>query len=159
MTVFISYRHTDSKKANEINRILTSHGISTYLDILDIDSQTTNDITSVITNNIEKCSHLIAVISSTTAASWWVPFEIGEATIIGRRIASFRTGNSDLPEYLNKWPQMTTNDDLSFFIQCYKSEKSNNRSIIGTEHFSTKSYTTSADEFHNNLKNMIKKRY
>ena len=100
MTVFISYRHTDRAQAMAINKRLTEEGISTYLDVLDVESQSTDDITSVITRRISESTHLIAVVSSQTAQSWWVPFEIGEATITYRRICSYRTTVSELPDLL-----------------------------------------------------------
>ncbi|PTT60867.1 molecular chaperone Tir, partial [Pseudomonas sp. HMWF007] len=86
MPVFISYRHTDRDQAIEINSRLKKANINTYLDVLDAESQSTEDITAVITRNITQCTHLLAVVSERTALSWWVPFEIGEATISNRRI-------------------------------------------------------------------------
>ncbi|MGI2897368.1 toll/interleukin-1 receptor domain-containing protein, partial [Vibrio alginolyticus] len=75
MTVFISYRHSDRNVAFGINEYLQRSGIPTYMDVLDPESQSTENITEVITKNIAKSTHLIAVISQETAQSWWVPFE------------------------------------------------------------------------------------
>lgn len=102
MPVFISYRHTDRVQAMAINARLKQANIKTYLDVLDAESQTTDDITGVITRNITDCTHLLAVVSEKTAQSWWVPFEIGEATISNRRICSYQIGPSALPLYLDK---------------------------------------------------------
>ena len=107
MPVFISYRHMDRAHAININTRLIQANIKTYLDVLDAESQTTDDITGVITRNISECTHLLAVVSEKTALSWWVPFEIGEATITNRRICSFKTGPTELPLYLDKWPKLT----------------------------------------------------
>jgi MTH538 TIR-like domain (DUF1863). len=90
MPVFISYRHSDRPHAIAINTRLIQANIKTYFDVLDPESQTTDDITGVITRNITACTHLLAVISENTAQSWWVPFEIGEATISNRRICSYQ---------------------------------------------------------------------
>lgn len=159
MSVFISYKHVDRSLALQINEYLSNSGIKTYLDVLDIESQSTENITKVITKNIANCSHLIAVVSNQTASSWWVPFEIGEATISAKRITSYRSGYSQLPEYLDMWPQMDCMQHLSLFIEEYKSEKlraTNNRNIFESKDSFT---AQSASNFHNNLKTKIRRGY
>ena len=161
MPVFISYRHVDRAHAIHINTRLMQAKIKTYLDVLDPESQTTEDITEVITRNISECTHLLAVVSERTAQSWWVPFEIGEATISNRRICSFKTGPTELPLYLDKWPKLTTGKDIDFFIEAYKNEVILKRSaaldsITGNQ--STRSFNkTNAERFHADLKNRIRR--
>ena len=46
----------------------------------------------------------MALVSSTTAESWWVPFEIGVATDKERRITSFALAAVKLPDFLTVWP-------------------------------------------------------
>ena len=159
MPVFISYRHMDRAYAMAIDSRLIRANIKTYLDVLDLESQTTDDITGVITRNITECTHLLAVVSEKTALSWWVPFEIGEATISNRRICSFRTGPAELPLYLDKWPKLSTESDLDFFIDAYREEVSNKRSMsMESMSESVKgSYKRNADMFHEQLKNRIRR--
>ncbi|MNZ79201.1 hypothetical protein D3C78_977990 [compost metagenome] len=127
--------------------------------MLDAESQTTDDITGVITRNISECTHLLAVVSEKTALSWWVPFEIGEATITNRRICSFKTGPTELPLYLDKWPKLTSDRDIEFFIDAYRNESMLKRSmsldsVTGSE--SVRSVNrTNADRFHTDLKSRI----
>jgi hypothetical protein len=159
MSVFISYKHVDRTLAFQINQRLNDSGIKTYLDVLDSESQSTENITEVITKNIAECTHLIAIVSGQTASSWWVPFEIGEATISAKRIASFRSGYTPLPEYLDMWPQMTNIQHLALFIAEYKGERklaTENRNI-----FESKGSvgTRSASDFHSNLKTKIRRGY
>lgn len=159
MPVFISYRHMDRPQAMAINSQLMQANIKTYLDVLDPESQTTDDITEVITRNITECTHLLAVVSEKTALSWWVPFEIGEATISNRRICSFKTGPTELPLYLDRWPKLSTNSDLDFFIDAYREEVSNKRSMTldsSNESFSG-TYKRNAEIFHEQLKNRIRR--
>jgi hypothetical protein len=159
MPVFISYRHTDRIQAMAINARLKQANIKTYLDVLDTESQQTDDITTVITRNITECTHLLAVVSQETAMSWWVPFEIGEATISDRRICSYKIGSSALPLYLDKWPKLSNDVDLSFFIDAYRKESMSKRSI-GMESFSESvrgTYKSDADLFHDQLKNRIRR--
>lgn len=159
MPVFISYRHMDRAHAIAINSRLIQANIKTYLDVLDPESQTTDDITGVITRNITECTHLLAVVSEKTALSWWVPFEIGEATISNRRICSFKTGPAELPLYLDKWPKLSTASDLNFFIDAYREEVSNKRSMsLESISESVKgTYKRNAEIFHEQLKNRIRR--
>ncbi|MFJ7315344.1 toll/interleukin-1 receptor domain-containing protein [Pseudomonas sp. NPDC098747] len=159
MPVFISYRHMDRAHAIAINSRLIQANIKTYLDVLDPESQTTDDITGVITRNITECTHLLAVVSEKTALSWWVPFEIGEATISNRRICSFKTGPAELPLYLDKWPKLSTDSDLNFFIDAYREEVSSKRSMtLDSSNESVKgTYKRNAEVFHDQLKNRIRR--
>ncbi|MGY3176197.1 hypothetical protein ACVWYU_005626 [Pseudomonas sp. TE12234] len=159
MPVFISYRHMDRPYAMNINSRLMQANIKTYLDVLDPESQTTDDITGVITRNISECTHLLAVVSEKTALSWWVPFEIGEATITNRRICSFKTGPTELPLYLDKWPKLTREQDIDFFIDAYRNEVTLKRSmaldsVTGNESMRSVN-RTNADRFHTDLKSRI----
>jgi hypothetical protein len=159
MPVFISYRHMDRAHAVNINTRLMQANIKTYLDVLDAESQTADDITGVITRNISECTHLLAVVSEKTALSWWVPFEIGEATITNRRICSFRTGPTELPLYLDKWPKLTSDRDIEFFIDAYRNESTVKRSmslesVTGSESVRSTN-RTNADRFHTDLKSRI----
>jgi hypothetical protein len=159
MPVFISYRHTDRPHAIAISTRLKQANIKTYLDVLDPESQTTDDITGVITRNITECTHLLAVVSERTAHSWWVPFEIGEATISNRRICSFKTGPAELPLYLDKWPKLSTDKDMEFFIDAYREEVATKRSMtlgsINESLYGT--YKRNAELFHDQLKNRIRR--
>ncbi|MGF6225595.1 toll/interleukin-1 receptor domain-containing protein [Pseudomonas frederiksbergensis] len=159
MPVFISYRHSDRSHAIAISTRLKQANIKTYLDVLDPESQTTDDITGVITRNITECTHLLAVVSERTAHSWWVPFEIGEATISNRRICSFKVGPAELPLYLDKWPKLSTDKDMEFFIDAYREEVATKRSMtlgsINESLYGT--YKRNAELFHDQLKNRIRR--
>ena len=165
MPVFISYRHTDRAAALRINKRLEAKQITTYLDVMDSESQTTDDITTVISRNIIKCSHLIALVSDDTAQSWWVPFEIGEATITERRIATFQIDAAKLPDYLDKWPIMKKDSDLDLFIDAYTIDRATfaSKRSVSMEGFESMESTTgatltkgSADSFHSALKRKIR---
>lgn len=161
MPVFISYRHTDRAIAMDINQRLERHKIVTYLDVLDAESRTTDDITAVIGHNMRACSHLIALVSRSTAASWWVPFEIGQATIIDRRISTFQVDAAPLPEYLDKWPIMTRAHDIELFVASYNAEKTEVRGmkVESMEDFQSEARSRSnADLFHADLKRKLRQR-
>lgn len=171
MPVFISYRHLDRKKALEIANKLKSNNINYYLDVIDDESRSTDDITNVITKNIKKSTHLLAIISPNTNGSWWVPFEIGEATISNRRISSYaykqndyiyrtllNTYKSFLPEYLHKWPILLSDGDLDAFIQQYHRDNLLTESGISFESRNKEFASlnkSGADKFHNELKRRL----
>lgn len=169
MPVFISYRHTDRVKALDVYQQLEDNGILCYLDVIDEESKTTTDITDVITKNIKRCTHLLAIISSNTSGSWWVPFEIGEATVLNRRICSYAFRENDslsryfmssynniLPEYLQKWPVLLSSSDIDKFIQQYKLDKKYSFVMENFRDFRDESLTKSgADSFHKTLKNIL----
>lgn len=160
MPVFISYRHADANLATGIYNRLRASGISTYLDKFDGASQTTDNITQVITQRIKESTHLLAVVSDTTSQSWWVPFEIGEATITERRIATYQAGYSSLPEYLEKWPIMTHERHLDLFINSYWEEGQSIRNRVLNESkdaYGRQREKPSADNFHKSLKSNIQR--
>lgn len=103
MRIFISYRHVDRSIATQISDYLQAGGFIVYLDIMDAE-MSINNLTDRITNNIKESDMLFAVISAQTKSSWWVPFEIGEATMAEKTISVFKHGEADLPEYLKMWP-------------------------------------------------------
>ena len=120
MPVFISHKREDKDNALRMAAHLKANGITCYVDVLDPTLKTTDDITETIMQRVKQCTHLMALVFSYTERSWWVPFEIGVATEIDRRISSFQSGNSALPEFLTKWPVLKTITDLDTFIRLYK---------------------------------------
>ena len=153
MTVFISHRQADSDLARIIADYLHKRGIPYYLDVLD-SNIISSDITTKMIQMLNKCTHLLAVLSHNTEGSWWVPFEIGGATKINRRIASYSYDRIQLPDYLQQWPNMYSLPHLDAFIMAYKADQ---------ETASLESYTGRLDsdlglsrigayQFHNNLK-------
>ena len=99
------------------------------------------------------------MVSEKTAQSWWVPFEIGEATISNRRICSYKVGPSTLPLYLDKWPKLSSDGDLNFFIDAYRDEVISKRSVIldSINESTRKIYKQNAELFHDQLKNRIRR--
>ena len=116
--VFVSHKSDDQKAAEEVAIKITKCGLTAYLDIWD--SEVDGDgpeLVGYITNVIECCKSLIAVVSYNTVRSWWVPLEIGIATAKDLRLGTFldlgynETPRS-LPSYLWKWPVLKSMGDL-----------------------------------------------
>ena len=119
MTVFISYQRVDESKARSIGEKLNAFGVSTYIDVMDTYLLSTEDVTNLILRRLHTCTHLMAVVSSHTVASWWVPFEIGVATEGDRRITSYRRDTVTLPDFLKIWPVLDYDHQLERFAQRY----------------------------------------
>lgn len=174
MSVFISYRHIDRMTAFQIAHQFDANNIKYYLDVTDDESKSTDDITEVITQNIKKSTHLLAIISPNTSGSWWVPFEIGQATISNRRICSYAVTNSSLdlsgmsfrflanhlPDYLQKWPVLVSRADLDKFIQQYNADNissgiEDSRGGMFDSLNRSELTKAGADNFHKNLKRQL----
>lgn len=157
MPVFISYQHADRDEAILINQFLKECDIECYLDVLDVESRTASseEITNIITENVKKSTHLIAVTSKNTDASWWVPFEIGEATIVDCRIATYRKEETTLPEYLEQWPAMKNRRDLVKFVEAYRVDETTLmfESRTGNEKYVS---NNTANDFHQSLKRKLR---
>ena len=150
MPVFISHRSIDKAAALEIASYLRTRGIQSYVDVLDPQLQTTDDITSMIVTRVRQCTHLMAVTSANTISSWWVPFEIGVATDQDRRISTYTLEATNLPDYLKKWPVLKSKAHLDQFIDLYQRDR-----VVAFSESTAARTVTSADNFHQSLNNRI----
>jgi len=117
MTVFISHKKTDREIALQVLKILESDGIKCYFDELDKELRNEENITKLLMQRVKECTHLLAVVSGNTVYSWWVPFEIGVASNSDRRISTYVSSYTTLPEYLKIWPVMTKLEQMKYYIQ------------------------------------------
>lgn len=155
MSVFISHRNADNALARHVFLFLRERGISCYIDDLDKDAKTTDDITALLLDRLSCTSHLIAVVTQNTEGSWWVPFEIGVATESAKRIASYTRYRSLLPEYLLKWPAMQSDPDLDAFALAYRKD----RPIVEKRAYEgVSARRADAETFHRSLKASIGQR-
>lgn len=129
MKVFVSHQRADSELAAAVaGRLRLHHSIECYLDLIDPDSGSKgDDLGEHIRDELGKCTQLMAVVSSNTKGSWWVPWEIGVATEKDQPIATYAGDNSALPEYLKKWPYLRSNHDLDIYAQTAKAAEQNFR--------------------------------
>lgn len=148
MPVFLSHKREDKNSTLNIANYLRSKGITCYVDILDPDLQSTDDITSKLQERIGQCSHLMAVVTNYTEKSWWVPFEIGVGTEKDRRIASYQLNQVALPDFLTKWPVLKSEGDLDTFVMLYKKDLT----VSSMESYEYARTIRSADQFHRELK-------
>jgi hypothetical protein len=99
-TVFLSYSHDDSEVADEICGILKGLEVSYFIDNKSIDLGAS--ITSEVRDAITSCRLLIVVMSPASLKSHWIPYEIGHASALGKKVIPFLTHRAlELPHYLN----------------------------------------------------------
>ena len=133
MPVFISHRTLDDSIAEDVRyRLENIHHIECWTD--DVNAQEDpNTITEQILVGINKCTHLIGVITDNTVGSWWVPYEIGVAQQALHPVASYSNKYTwQLPEYLRKWPVLKTDSDIDEFARIYKSQRVQVANSYGT---------------------------
>lgn len=151
MPVFISHKREDTNQALKIAEFLRVRRVICYVDVLDPMLPQSNDLTEYLLNRVKSCTHLMAVVSEATVLSWWVPFEVGVGSGIDKRISSYRTRVNTLPEFLSKWPILSTDAHLEQFVASYK----NDRSISLEEGYKVNAAIQSADQFHRTLKHAL----
>lgn len=119
--VFVSHKNTDLSLAERVARRVRANGLETYLDTID-DALLKDgpDLADHLLRRMSECQQLIAVVSSTTKDSWWVPWEIGVGSEKGFRMASFSETYVILPSYLEKWPALHTDQHIDLYCQYSK---------------------------------------
>lgn len=120
MKVFLSHKAEDVGIASSVSARLKDSGSDVYLDVIDPDTSTADDLTQHIRGRLGECSDLMAVISNRTQASWWVPWEIGVATEKDYPLATFAADNCAVPEYLRKWPYLRNMSDVDLYVRVRK---------------------------------------
>jgi len=148
MSVFLSHKKENEKEALIIARYLEINNIQYYIDVFDPNIQDTDDITSLLLKRVRGCTHLMAIVSEYTEKSWWVPFEIGVASEIEKRITSFQLKSIKMPDFLSKWPIIKSMEDLEIFVKLYRQDSAVN---LSERKYATASISN-ADQFHKKLK-------
>lgn len=120
--VFISHQNTDSQKASEIAyRLRYHHQIDSYLDVIDpYLNRSGDDLATHIRTEMGKCTQLLAVVSTATRESQWVPWEIGVATEKSFPLATFANYTATVPEFLRAWPYLRSMADVDMYANASK---------------------------------------
>lgn len=157
--IFLSHKNEDTEVAGAIAfRLRHQHQIDVYLDVIDSKLDKNGpDLADYIRAEMEKCTQLLAVISSKTRESQWVPWEIGVATEKERPLASFINPPAAVPEFLDKWPYLQSLQDVDRYAAVSKSTR-----ILqeNTQRRTTTSVAkrTAFREFHTSLKAQLGQR-
>ena len=161
--IFISHKDLDAVIAERVAGRVKANGFNVYLD--SIDPALVKDgpeLAEYLLGRMGECQQLIAVVSSSTVLSWWVPWEIGVGSEKGFRMASFFSDRYvDLPTYLNKWPTLRSMGDVDKY--CELSRRIENEFRTATARVFSDSAMMSirrnkAAAFHRDLKATIARR-
>lgn len=157
MIIFVSHKNSDSAPAAEVAKTLRQGGHEVYLDLIDDGlKRGTQDLADYLRGRLGQCNSLIAIISSATQTSWWVPWEIGVATEKDYPLSSYVTDNTPPPEYLKRWPVLKSSSDLLQFSALVKSVETRERNLRFSENKSlTDSKRIASNEFHALLKSRL----
>lgn len=113
--VFISYASADETYARQIAAILDAEGIEYFFDKKDVNWGA--NVPQEISNAISECSELVVIISPASVKSQWVPFEIGGASALGKRILPYLTHPSiTLPAFIQQYHYKTSLDDIKGYF-------------------------------------------
>lgn len=154
--VFISHKNTDVEIARKVSDRVKRNGLGTYLDVID-DALLKDgpELADHLLRRMSACDQLIAVVSSQTKESWWVPWEIGVGSEKGFRMASYSERYVTLPSYLEKWPNLKSDSDIDLYCQYSKATQSRiDEGVRGfqSEGARVRIFKSNAFDFHRDLK-------
>ena len=158
--VFISHKESDTAEAESVARRVRVNGLDVYLD--SIDNALYKDgpeLADYLLKRMGECQQLIAVLSSETKDSWWVPWEIGVGSEKGFRMASYAISYVQLPSYLQKWPVLKSLSDVDKYCQYSARTKPDVYGLTESRRVASSSLSTrklNAAKFHTALKTALR---
>lgn len=127
--VFVSHKQADVAKASRIAYLACQEGFDYWLDVVDPNLSgvaATPDaeakaIAAAIEMGLLNSSHVLAVMTTNTQASQWVPYEYGRVkapTVVSPQAACWvAPGLTKLPEYLHLGPILNSESDIKIWLK------------------------------------------
>jgi len=113
--VFVSYAHEDSKVADDIEDILTTCGIDFFRDVKSI--AWGDSIDGEVKTALNQARAVLVIISPASLKSYWVHYEIGFASALGKRVLPFLTHPSlDVPGYIINLRHLDNMDQAQMYF-------------------------------------------
>lgn len=110
--IFVCHKSNDAAKAARIAERISMNGLSVWVDVADpTDLRDGPELADYIRSVLSASRSLLAVVTSATKESWWVPFEIGIAFEQEKLLASYGS-RLNLPSFLYKWPNIQSDEQL-----------------------------------------------
>lgn len=129
LKVFVSHKNTDQDLARDVAARVRQNELDVYLDSIDPALQKSgSNLADYLLARMNECHQLIAVLSSATAESWWVPWEIGVGSEKRFRMATFARTVVSLPGYLERWPILRSMRHVDLY--CEHSKRSHQSARI-----------------------------
>lgn len=130
MHIFISHKREDSAAALNVAETLKQNGHTYYLDVVDnYIHKGGDDLAAHIRAELGKCDCLLAVVSSSTKGSSWVPWEIGVATEKDYPLGTYLIDTTAPLEFMMKWPVLKSRDHLVSFAKALSSIPTRTRNL------------------------------
>jgi hypothetical protein len=106
----------DADVARGLAKTLEGIGVESFLDEKDIGWG--DPITQKVSQGLRSCSALIVILSPGSLKSQWVPFEIGQATALGKKILPYLTHPAlDVPMFIRDLSYKTSLDDVCRYFR------------------------------------------
>jgi hypothetical protein len=139
--IFLSHISVDKPAAQAVAQYIMDHGgIDVYLDIRDADLQVAVSqgdslgITQFIERGISHCTHIMCLVSASTAKSWWVPYELGFARKAGKGLSTLKLkGDIPLPAYLEISQILRGEKSLNVYLKTVRQQVEKTTGSILTE--------------------------
>jgi len=113
--VFISYSWEDSNVVNALAKALDHVRVPYFLDKKDIEWG--DELPSKISDGLADSSYLLVVLSPASLKSQWVPYEIGQAIALRKRVLPFLTHPSiEIPSFLRQFRFETDIENVASFF-------------------------------------------
>ena len=116
--VFLSHSSKDYNEIIKIKAMLNSQGLTVYVDWVEDRNALKRELTSidtakVLTERIRQSKVILYVLTSTSNASVWTPWELGYAQALGKKIAILQLANEiKAPEYIGLYVEALIMDDI-----------------------------------------------
>jgi TIR domain len=121
--VFISYSHTDTSIADGIAAVLQELSLDYFRDVKDI--QWGDGINNSVREGLESSSAIIVIVSPGSLKSHWVPYEVGYATALKKKILPFLTHPAlDVPGFIADLSYVKSEEQVRNFFELVSNQKS-----------------------------------
>ena len=126
--VFVSHTTKDDDLAEEVAKCIRSFGLTAWVDSDHLERKHDGpSMASQIQGVIRRSYCLLAVVTSATSESWWVPFEIGVASDRDRYLSTYGDPRVSLPSFLSAWPRVRDHDELHSWCEVVKDKQATYR--------------------------------
>lgn len=111
--VFVSHTSGDDELADDVAKCIRTYQLSAWVDSDHMDSNNDGpDMADKIKRVIRRSYCLLAIVTSATQRSWWVPFEIGVASELSRFLSTYGEHSARIPSFLATWPRVKDHVEL-----------------------------------------------
>ena len=124
----MSHTTKDDDLAEEVAKCIRSFKLTAWVDSDHLERKHDGPgMASKIQGVIRRSYCLLAVVTSATSESWWVPFEIGVASDRDRYLSTYGDPRVALPSFLAAWPRVRDHDELHLWCEDVKQKKARYR--------------------------------